>query len=94
MSVDGASTWISLSGPLPTKLGSDEICHLIEALAGLTGQAVRVVLSAVDGDDWSEWWLRELSRVPEDLRKINTRVRRRRTGGRDDEQLELFGAPR
>jgi hypothetical protein len=85
---------MSLSGPLPTKPGSDEVRRLIETLAQCTGEAVRVVLSAADAGGWSELWVRELSRIPEDHRKINKRIRRRRGDRPDEQQLDLFGAQR
>lgn len=90
-SSDGESTWMSLSGPLPTKSGSLEIQKLIRALALRTREPVRIVLSATDLAGFCEFWLGELSHVPERHREIRLRIRRLVRGHHDDDQLELFG---
>jgi hypothetical protein len=82
---------MSLSGPLPTKSGSLEIKKLIKALALRTREPVRIVLSATDLAGFREFWLGELSHVPERHREIRLRMRRHVSGHRDDDQLELFG---
>jgi hypothetical protein len=92
---DGASTWISLSGPLPTKTARRAICRLIGLLATCSGEPLRVVLSAVGLADWDEAWRSALSHVPEHHRHVRSRARNQRrslhTGQDGDEQLQLFG---
>ncbi len=89
---DGGSTWISLSGPLPTEAGSAKLRRLLTSLAVSTGQPIRIVLSAADLVGWGEIWLRELELIPERHRQVRFRARRRRIV--DDDQLDLFGRSR
>lgn len=95
-SIDGSSTWLSLSGPLPTKTGAQQIRRLVRCLAICSGESLRVVLSAVESEGWAEIWRSELDQIPERHLEIRLRVRRgaRRRPDRDDEQLDFFGVAR
>lgn len=91
---DGTSTWLSLSGPLPTQSGSRVLCRLIGALATCTAEPLRVVLSAGDRAAWCKTWRAELARVHERHRTIHLRARRQDRAARGDDQLDLFRGTR
>jgi hypothetical protein len=96
LSHDGASTWMSLSGPLPTPTAQRQLQRLIAALASCTREPIRVVLSAGDLVAWREAWVSRLTLVPERCRDIRFRARRHRTsaGSPTAVQLDLFGGVR
>jgi hypothetical protein len=84
---DGAQSWLSLSGPLPTA-SARRLRRVILLLSAATGEPVHVVLFAGATAGWSDAWSRALGR------RIKVHVRpRARSHGRAPEQLELFGAP-
>lgn len=93
---NGAYTWISLSGPLPTVTRHQETRRLITIFAMWSGAPMRVALSAGDPAGWVEIWTDNLCAVPE--RHLEVHFRSARRGDRDhsrrdslgDKQLSLF----
>lgn len=96
LSADGAVTWISLSGPVPTK-SAQKLSRILPTLAFSSTERVRVVLSAGDSVIWQEVWLRALAHVPVRHHDIRFRRRGRRTSDGEQVargQLDLFGGAR
>jgi hypothetical protein len=78
ISVEGASTWISVSGPVATKTMCREIRALITILATVSDAPVHVALSAGDEAAWREGWFEGLHGIPEG--RLELRLRRPRRG--------------
>jgi hypothetical protein len=93
---DGAYTWISLSGPLPTVLRHQEIRRLMTILARWSGEPIRAALSAGDPAGWVETWTDNFCAVPERHIEVHFRIARRarrdlaQCSSVDDKQLSLF----
>jgi hypothetical protein len=93
---NGAYTWISLSGPVPTVTRHQETRRLITILAMWSGAPMRVALSAGDPAGWAEIWTDNLCAVPERHLEVHIRIPRRgdrehtRHNAVDDRQLSLL----